>query len=162
MGLWSQVSYSNSSIIWWLFWGKGLWFVREKWNSFSHVRLFETPYSPWNSAGQNIRVGSHSLLQGIFPNQGLNPGLPHWRRILSQLSHNRNSKILGWVAYPFSRGSAQPRNQTGVVSYIAGGFFTSWATWEALMWERTVFPQLSRGVKKHVNLKNLKIHSKKY
>ena len=31
-------------------------------------------YSPWNSPGQNPRVGSLSLLQGIFPTQGLNPG----------------------------------------------------------------------------------------
>ena len=33
------------------------------------------PYSPWNSPGQNTAVGSHSLLQGIFPTQGSNPGL---------------------------------------------------------------------------------------
>ena len=32
--------------------------------------------SPWNSPGQNTGVGSLSLLQGIFPNQGSNPGLP--------------------------------------------------------------------------------------
>ena len=32
----------------------------------------------WNSPGQNPGVGSHSLLQGIFPTQGSNPGLPHW------------------------------------------------------------------------------------
>ena len=32
-------------------------------------------YSPWNSSGQNTGVGSHSLLQGIFLTQGLNPGL---------------------------------------------------------------------------------------
>ena len=32
-------------------------------------------YSPWNSPGQNTGVGSLSLLQGIFPTQGLNPGL---------------------------------------------------------------------------------------
>ena len=38
--------------------------------------------SPWNSLGQNTEVGSLSLLQGIFPIQGLNPGLPHCRRIL--------------------------------------------------------------------------------
>ena len=37
------------------------------------------PYSPWNSPGQNTRVGSYSLLQGIFPTQGLNPGLPNCR-----------------------------------------------------------------------------------
>ena len=44
-------------------------------------------HSPWNSPGQNTGVGSHSLLQGIFPTQGSNPGLPHCRRILYQLSH---------------------------------------------------------------------------
>ena len=44
-------------------------------------------YSPWNSPGQNTGVGSHSLLQGIFPTQGLNPGLLHCRQILYWLSH---------------------------------------------------------------------------
>ena len=39
-------------------------------------------YSPWNSPGQNTGVGSLSLLQGIFPTQGSNPGLPHCRQIL--------------------------------------------------------------------------------
>ena len=43
--------------------------------------------SPWNSSGQNTGVGSLSLLQGIFPTQGSNPGLLHSRRILYQLSH---------------------------------------------------------------------------
>ena len=38
-------------------------------------------YRPWNSPGQNTGVGSVSLLQGIFPTQGSNPGLPHCRRI---------------------------------------------------------------------------------
>ena len=33
-------------------------------------------YSPWNSPGQTTGVGSLSLLQGIFPSQGLNPGSP--------------------------------------------------------------------------------------
>ena len=43
--------------------------------------------SPWNSLGQNTGVGSLSLLQRIFPIQGLNPGLLHCRQILYQLSH---------------------------------------------------------------------------
>ena len=43
-------------------------------------------YSPWNSPGQNTGVGSLFLLQGIFPTQGSNPGLPHCRWILYQLS----------------------------------------------------------------------------
>ena len=38
-------------------------------------------YSPWNSPGQNTGVGSLPLIQGIFPTQGLNPGLPHCRWI---------------------------------------------------------------------------------
>ena len=46
--------------------------------------LFATP---WNSPGQNTGVDSLSLLQGIFPTQGSNPGPPHCRRILYQLSH---------------------------------------------------------------------------
>ena len=43
-------------------------------------------YSPWKSPGQNTGVGSLSLLQGIFPTQGSNPGLPHCRWILYQQS----------------------------------------------------------------------------
>ena len=82
-----------------------------------------------DSLGKNTGLGWHVLLQGIFPTQGLNPGLLHCRRILYHLSHKGSPRILEWVAYPFSRGSSQPRNQTGVF-YIAGGFFTSWATKE--------------------------------
>ena len=44
-------------------------------------------YSPWNSPGQDTGVGSLSFLQGIFSTQGSNPGLPHCRWILYQLSH---------------------------------------------------------------------------
>ena len=50
-------------------------------------------YSPWDS-GQNTGVGSLSLLQGIFPTQGSNPGLSHCRWILYQLSH-KGSPIMG-------------------------------------------------------------------
>ena len=60
-----------------------------KWRSLSCVRLFATHglYSPWNSPGQNTGRGSLSLLQGIFPTQGSNPGLPHCRQIFYQLSY---------------------------------------------------------------------------
>ena len=83
-------------------------------------------YSPWNSPGQNTGVGGLSLLQGILPTQGLNPGLLHCRQILYQLSHKGSPRILEWVAYPFSSRSSRPRYWTGV-SCIAGGFFTNWA-----------------------------------
>jgi len=42
---------------------------------------------PWNSPGQNAGMGSCSLLQGIFPTQGSNPGLLHCRWIIYHLSH---------------------------------------------------------------------------
>ena len=52
-------------------------------------------YNPWNSPGKNTGVDdSHSLLQGISPTQGSNPGLPHCRQILYQLSH-KGSPITG-------------------------------------------------------------------
>ena len=92
-------------------------------------------YSPWNSTGQNTGVGSLSLLQGIFPTQGLNPGLTHCRGVIDQLRHKGSPRILEWVAYSFSSRSSQPRSGTGV-SCIAGRFFTSWAIREARITQR--------------------------
>ena len=65
-----------------------------------------------------------SLLQDIFLTQESNPGLLHCTWILYQQSHKGSPRLLEWVAYPFSRGSSQLRNQTRV-SCIAGGFFTN-------------------------------------
>ena len=52
-------------------------------------------YSPWNSPGQNTGVGRLSLLQGIFPTQGSNPGPLHCRGILYQLSYQGKPKNTG-------------------------------------------------------------------
>ena len=87
-------------------------------------------YSPWNSPGQNTGVGSLSLLQEIFPTQGSNPGFPHCRWILYQLSNKRSLRILEWVAYPFSSRPSRPRIWTGFFC-IAGGFFTNCGIREA-------------------------------
>ena len=95
-----------------------------KWKSLIRVWLC------WNSLGQNTGVDSLSLLQGVFPTQGSNPGFPHCRWILYQLNHKGSPRILAWVAYPFSSGSSWPRNWTRV-SCIAGGFFTNWGIREA-------------------------------
>ena len=57
-------------------------------------------YGPWNSPGQNTGVGSLSLLQRIFLIEGLNPGLLDCRRILYQLSHKVNPRILESVPSP--------------------------------------------------------------
>ena len=74
----------SKNIIWW-------WFSRQVVsNSLQIHRL----YRPWNSPGQNTRVSSHSHLQGIFPTQKWNTGLPPCRRILSQLNHQGSQRIL--------------------------------------------------------------------
>ena len=76
--------------------GKWKWKLR----SLGHVWLFATPWtSPWNSPGQNIGVGSLSLLQGIFPTQELNPGLLDCRQILYQLSYEESSFYT--VSFPY-------------------------------------------------------------
>ena len=65
----------------------GITYSERKWKSVVPASL--QPHglnSPWNSPGQNIRMGSHFLLQGIFLTQGSNLGLPHCRQILYHLS----------------------------------------------------------------------------
>ena len=74
-------------------------------------------YDPKNSPCLNIGVGNLSLLQGIFPTQGSNPGLPHCRWILYQLSHKGSSlfylfllifpthSVLHWIFFQFSISS---------------------------------------------------------
>ena len=51
-------------------------------------------FCPWDAPGKNIGVGYHILLQEIFPTQGLNLGLLHYR----------------WILYYWATGEAQ-RNQ---------------------------------------------------
>ena len=109
-----------------LFWYQSEW----KWRSLSNSLRPHGLYSSWKSPGENTGVGSLSLLQGIFPTQRLNPGLPHFRQILYQLSHKGSPRIQEWVVYTFSSGSSRSRNWTGV-SCIAGIFFTNWAISEA-------------------------------
>ena len=52
-------------------------------------------YSPWNSPGQNTGVGSPSLLQGIFPTQGSNPGLPALQASSLPAEPQRKPKNIG-------------------------------------------------------------------
>ena len=69
--------------------------LHEKWNcSRSAVSNSLRPHElqptrlpcPWDSPEKNTGVGSHSLLQGIFPTQGSNPGLLHCRQVVHCLS----------------------------------------------------------------------------
>ena len=102
-----------------------LCYIENESESRSVMSDFLQPHgSPWNSPGQNTGVDSLCLLQGIFPTQGSNPGLPHCKQFLYQLRHKGSPRILEWVACPFSSGSSQSRNRTGVFC-ISGGFFTN-------------------------------------
>ena len=59
---------------------------------------------PWNFPGQNTEVGSLSLLQGIFPTQESNQGLPHCRRILYQLSYQGSPEHVTFCQYSSMTG----------------------------------------------------------
>ena len=50
--------------------------------------------------GQNTGVGSLFLLQGIFLTQGSNPGLPHHKQILYQLSHQGSEEYKVTTHFP--------------------------------------------------------------
>ena len=52
---------------------------------------YQAPH-PWNFPGKESTVGGHFLLQGIFPTQGSNPGLPHCRQTLYRLNHQASLK----------------------------------------------------------------------
>ena len=79
-------------------------------------------YSPWNSQCQNTGVGGLSFLQGIFPTQGSNPGLPHCRWILYQLSH---------------KGS--PRIWSGSLNHLQRVFPTQESKWGLLLCRRILY-----------------------
>ena len=86
---------------------------------------------PWGFTRQEYWSGLPFPSLRDLPNPGTELHLPHCRWILYCLSHQGSPRILEWVAYPFFRGSYWPRNWIGVLC-IARGFFTSWATREAL------------------------------
>ena len=111
----------HTKYIWYLTWGMIFKYESESRSVLSNSVRSHGLYSPWDSSGKNTGVGSLSLLQGIFPNQGSNPSLLHCRWILYKQSHQGSPRIWEWVAYPFSRGSFQPRDRTRV-SHIADRF----------------------------------------
>ena len=78
-----------------------------------------------DSLGKNTGVGCHTLLQGIFPTQGSNPGLPHWRCILS----------LGPTEPP-----EKPKNTgVGSLSLLQGIFQTQESNWVLLHCRRMLY-----------------------
>ena len=65
-----------------------------------------------DSPGKNAGVGSHSLLQDL-PNPGIKPRSPALQADSLPSEPPGKPKILQWVAYPFSRGTFQPRIKLG-------------------------------------------------
>ena len=80
-------------------------------------------YSPQNSPGQNTGVGSLSLLQGIFPTQGSNPGLLHCRRILYQLRQEGRPSSLLQVIYNKGHLGGEPLALTSDPIFLPNLFF---------------------------------------
>ena len=78
-------------------------------------------WGPWWCLGES--ESENKSASGSFMSYSLGPNELYG-------SWNFPCKNTGVVAFPFSRGSSQPRDRTQV-SFIAGRFFTSWATREA-------------------------------
>ena len=73
---------------------------------------------PSDFPGKNTAMGSQFLLQGIFPTQGSNPGLPHCRQMLYHLSHIRPNL---WITFPpkthFEYTQEQEPLAAGILSF---------------------------------------------
>ena len=123
---------------------------------------------------QEHRSGLSLLSPGIFQTQGSNMDLRQFLELQVDylpLSHQGSpinhmtvcntvdctvhgilqARILEWVAFPFSRGSSQPRDRIQV-SYIAGRFFTSWATREAQLIRYTRLNNKEKEMATHSNI----------
>ena len=61
-------------------------------------------FHPWDFPGKNTAMDCHSFLQGIFPTQGSNPGLPYCRQILYHLSHQGSLQEGRSTIYQISTG----------------------------------------------------------
>ena len=98
----------------------------------SRVWLFETPWTIRSMAFSRPEYWSGRPFPSPadLPNPRIELRSPALQAESLQLSHKERPRILEWVAYPFSSGSSQSRNLTGI-SCIAGRFFTNWAIREA-------------------------------
>ena len=92
-------------------WVCSVW-IKTKWSR-SHSVVSDSlqphgPYSPRNSLGQNTGVGCLPPFQGNFPTQGSNPGFPHCRWILYQLSHKGSLNQDKAGCHMFGKGQNVP------------------------------------------------------
>ena len=118
------------------------------WSSF--INLYLQKYIPFHRNRKNIPKIQMESQETLNSQNNLEKEMETSHFLTSKwksLSHVRlfvahgilqGSRILEWVAFPFSKGSSQPRGQTRV-SHTAGGFCTSWAL------QRGLFYQMSGG-----------------
>ena len=127
------ILYSCSAGLWW-------WSESESCSVVTDSLLPHGLYRPRNSPGQNTGVGCHSLLQGIFPIQGLNTGLSHCRHSLAAEPQGK-PKNTGMGSLSSHIGSSQPRNWTGSPALQADSLPTELSGKPWLWWWRVVNPK---------------------
>ena len=111
---WSSPHSQQKSLTWQRFSLVSSWINKHVWYYLIYIKYTKHRYKPimkHESQSESRSVMSNSL--------GFHGTL--------------QARILEWVAFPFSKGSSQPRNWTGV-SCITGGFFTNWAIKESPKW----------------------------
>ena len=74
---------------------------------------------PWNFPGKNTGVGCHFLLQGIFPTQGLNPGLPLCRQTLLQSEPPGKSSFIRYVLVKKQKQKTKKKNKEKKVFWFS-------------------------------------------
>ena len=116
---------------------RGIYGIYKLYNTYVKVQVKATQSCPtlcdpmdYPVHGINTGVVSHSLLQGIFPTQGLNLGLPHCRQILYQLSHQGSQKNTGVACHAFLQGIFSTQGSNPGLQH-SGRSLTDWATREA-------------------------------
>ena len=90
-GKWSTQWSESLSVVSDSLWPHGLYNYTV--HGILQAKILEWVAVPFSTPDQNTGVGSCCLLQGIFQTQGLNPGLPHCRQILYQLSHQGSPEL---------------------------------------------------------------------
>ena len=107
-----------------------------------------------DSPAKNNGVSCHALLEGIFPTQRSNPGLPHCRQILYRLSHKGSPRILEWIAYPFSSGSSQPREastQNTISRPETTFYYQKYSSCYTIFFSNVLLPICARRSGRHYN-----------
>ena len=94
-----------------------------------------------DSPGKNTGVGCSALLQGIFPTQGLNPGLPHCRQILYHLSHQGSPgwKEITQMSSFFMDSMARSWMIVFLWTLLYLSYFHQWICTIVLIWSKEVF-----------------------